>query len=1189
MKLSEIVSLNANFKNAINLYLNLNKEDKIESYIPTTSSVAILDMFLEAVFTNNGKANILIGPYGKGKSHLILVLLALLSKENDASTLSSLIDKIAEVDKNVAQKCKRYLKSTNKLLPVIVSNSQDDLRQTFMIALNNALIRAELSDIMPSTFFSEAINVVENWKKNYKDTFESFKSLLKDNGKTIKDFITDMENCDADTLALFKALYPSLTSGSEFNPLAGGDVLVMYKSVAENLKEYGYSGIYIVFDEFSKYIEAQSKNAVGQNMKIVQELCELADDSKDPQIHITLVTHKAIKEYGNFLPETIINAFSGIEGRIQDIEFITSSKNNYELIKNAMQVNDKKLQSVPNKSEFFGKKVIENYYSIPVFNASFNQEDFERIVVRGCYPLNPCAAYLLLNVSEKVAQNERTLFTFISKDETNSLAHYVKNHTEDKKWIVNADLIYDYFKGIFKKEVNEEYVHNEWLNAEYSLKKAETDDERSVLKALAIINIVNKYDDMPANEDIIRLATHLEDSSEILRDLEQKKILYKNSATNFYKFKTRAGSTLKKEIQKRRELKNGSINVPESMAKVSEIRYLMPRKYNYQFSMTRYYDYRFMLVDEFLSLGNLDAVFDKKIHQDGIVFALFSTDGVDYSEQISKYVEKLKSKNVVIVYTRKAFLQEKELLDYEIILDIKNNISFMADNEVLRKELLIMEEDLENSIRKYINEYLCSQTVDFVLYHDGKEWLFKEKFSPEKAVDISCRAIYKKTLKINNELINKRFITTAPIKKARKTIIERVLKKDIDNQFRNGTGPESTIYRAVLVNTGIEAADNNIETKRFLDIFSNYFDSCVENKVGLKKLTDVYFAPPYGMREGVLPIVLAFAISYRNGDVVIYRGDKEAELSVDLVIDMSENPDEYSIFISEEDVKKEEYLSNLIKTFDPDCYASLNGTRITNVFTCMQRWYRSLPQVTKNICVENEITGKNDFVSRLAILRNSLQRADSNAYETVFHSIPTICGTESDYPETNKKLVELKAFLNGYYDELQKYLINKTISLFDSKGRHDLSHTMKEWYDKQSDNAKNGLSDSKMTYFLNAIKELKTFDEHEVIQKIGKVVTGIYVDSWDDSTIEMYFDELQLLKSEIEGIKDDVNSEKQQFSFVDSQGKTQHKYYVNASDPSAEILQNILEDALEDFSGMTLNDRVAVLVKTLEKVINKDV
>ena len=75
-KLSEIVGFNNEFKNAINLYLNLNKKDKIKSYIPTKSSVDILKRYLYAVEQNKFQSTLLIGPYGKGKSHLLLVLLA---------------------------------------------------------------------------------------------------------------------------------------------------------------------------------------------------------------------------------------------------------------------------------------------------------------------------------------------------------------------------------------------------------------------------------------------------------------------------------------------------------------------------------------------------------------------------------------------------------------------------------------------------------------------------------------------------------------------------------------------------------------------------------------------------------------------------------------------------------------------------------------------------------------------------------------------------------------------------------------------------------------------------------------------------------------------------------------------------------------------------------------------------------
>ena len=94
-KLSDIVKPNANFKNAINLYLDINKRDKVESYIPTKSSLNILNRYLKAVYDKKSQSTILIGSYGKGKSHLILVLLAILSmqrnEENDKSDYFKII------------------------------------------------------------------------------------------------------------------------------------------------------------------------------------------------------------------------------------------------------------------------------------------------------------------------------------------------------------------------------------------------------------------------------------------------------------------------------------------------------------------------------------------------------------------------------------------------------------------------------------------------------------------------------------------------------------------------------------------------------------------------------------------------------------------------------------------------------------------------------------------------------------------------------------------------------------------------------------------------------------------------------------------------------------------------------------------------------------------------------------------
>ena len=71
----------------------------------------------------------------------------------------------------------------------------------------------------------------------------------------------------------------------------------------------------------------------GENIKLY---AALADDEKGEILISSSLLHKSIKEYGKYLSVETINAFTGIEGRIIERLFITSSKNNYELVKNAI-------------------------------------------------------------------------------------------------------------------------------------------------------------------------------------------------------------------------------------------------------------------------------------------------------------------------------------------------------------------------------------------------------------------------------------------------------------------------------------------------------------------------------------------------------------------------------------------------------------------------------------------------------------------------------------------------------------------------------------------------------------------------------------------------------------------------------------------------------------------------------------
>lgn len=1187
MALKDYVKFNTDFRDSVNLYLDLNKIEKINSYIPTKSSVDILEQYVDSVIDNRQQSTLLIGPYGKGKSHLLLLMLAALSmpksKEND-SAMKNLAKRIGKVNSQAGEKFGKVCKG-KRYLPVLIMSTQGDLNQAFLVGLNEALKRNKLTELTPETYYTYAVSMISRWQNEYPETYVKYQELLKERKKSASDVLSALKNCDAETLDVFKDIYPELTSGSVFNPLVASEVLPMYKNIADKLvEEYDYAGIYIVFDEFSKYIEGQNKKSTGNNMKLLQDMCELANASKSSKVFLTMVAHKGIKEYGKYLSAETINSFTGIEGRIKEILFVTSSKNNYELIQNAIYKNEDCF-SEPNISVYVDENAVTENYKLAAFS-EFTREDFKKVVVEGCYPLNPTSAYLLLNVSEKVAQNERTLFTFISKEEQYSMAKTVKTMSALKKWIISADLIYDYFKCLFKKDVTNEYIHNEWLNAEYALGEVSDHNQIKMLKTIAVINIVNKMDEMPADFLTLQLAANVPDPDATLQELCVKGLIYKKGSNNCYVFKTRATSELKSEIKRRVIIHGERANTNQVFADVSDIQYILPKHYNLEYAMTRYFVYEFMSVEEFLDIENLAVLLEREGVCDGKVLALYSREDKEYSAQIEKKLKSSKCLQLMVIYSPKQLTLETQIQEYEIIQELKRDKLFFAqeENKVLLKELPIIEEDLQKEIRGYLDSCFDDSVEKLVFYFDKQKLKVENGIRLSDIADVICKNVYSATMPINNELINKENISTAPIKKARKTIIEKLLNGDSFEEYLLGTSAEATIYRALFEGTGIRQKNYAKNVAGVLKVFERFIENSCDKKQSLALLVDELTSAPIGMRRGVIPIYLAYSLSLRREDIVIYFDKKEIQINADIILNMCERPQEYSIFISLEDVIKERYIDELCDLYRVQKTESLTDSRLQNILIAMQRWFRALPQVTKNIKHQEEYM-RNDELSRaFPKIRGILQNIEANPYEVIFVELPHAFAIEDDLARVAELLSELKLKLAGFYNWITQKAVSRTIEVFDKSGKRDLNHTLNEWYEKQSTIAKQGLHSNEITGLMNIIADNKSFDDGELVKKVVHAVTDMYLDSWNDTTIEEYIDTLQQVKEQIEKMDDSCSSVGNlELSFVGKSGETITRYYEHVSEGTGAILKNILSDTLEDFSDLSVNDKVAILLEMIEK------
>lgn len=1186
--LKDIVEFNSSFKTAINLYLSLNKPDKVASYILTKSSVGFMEDYLNAVIENKEQATLLIGPYGKGKSHLLLVVLAILSMERNkanSEVIYQLVDRVKQVDEigtGVAKKIS-MLWEKKPFLPVLISNSTGDLNQAFLYGLNDALKREGLSDISPETYFSIALERIDDWKENYVETYKAFEKELLEYDTNISELIVGLKEFSRDALNVFRTVFPKVTAGSEFNPLAVSDVLPLYESISEKLVEdYEYSGIYIIFDEFSKFIESQDGTATGSNMELLQKICELATDSEHAQVYFTMVTHKSIKEYGKYLSNDIINSFTGIEGRLVEKYFVTSSKNNYELIKNAIVKRNDLLRNIPLYDKLLGEQAIKEYYQLPAFRSIFQRTDFENIVLTGCYPLNPVASYLLLNISEKVAQNERTLFTFISNDEKNSMARFVKEHTADQEWIIGADLIYDYFSPLFKKDVVNEFIHNIWLSAEYALNKCTTSDQRKIIKALAIVLIVNKDDEIPADEKYLSLCVDVDDGLLAIHELLVENLLYRKSSTGTFVFKTRAGSELKSEIKKLREIKGENVNYSKVLAEVTGKYYVIPRKYNTLYKMTRYFSCEFLDVEDFLNIQTAEAFLDD-CAGDGKVINLFSFSKIDQA-RVEKHLNKLKSERLVVVCPQNSLKAQKSLRDFEIIQELQQNQTFKNNNEILIKELPLLLEDLTTELENILVSLYETDKLTKVFFYNGETLVQGMVGREEEAVNICCENIYYETVIINNEMINRSIITTAQTKKARLNIIHALLSHTASEKFYAGSNQEATIYRSLFCQTGLIDGQTSSTMQSVIGEINEYINSCCDEKKSVKILIEKLTAAPYGLRLGVIPIYLAYVFSQRREDIIVYFSNKEVQLTSEICVSICEKSDDYALFVSKEDLQKEQYISELNVLFDVADNRNLTANRIKDIIICMQRWFRALPQVSRNLVNLDEYVKNEDDREVMKVLKRSLQKVEFNPFEILFVTFPKTFGTDS-LENVYGIIDNCKTYYDDYFDWLQVRVSETIYAVWGGKRKIDLFHTLKEWYDNQSVRSKQGLHNGRTTKLMTCVERLNVYNDSEVSMKIVKAVTDVYMENWNTGSLENFEMVLAEVKKEVESIKDETKHGELSLVFTGRNGNQISKLYNYVDESTGSVLRNIIEDTLEEYDDLSVNDRVSILLEMIEKII----
>lgn len=1184
MQVKELVKIDNRFQKSVNLQLDIGDMKKVESYIPTRSSLVILKRYLENLQVNNGEnATILIGPYGKGKSHLLLVLLALL--EGKQKKLERVVERIEAVEKQTGQLIKELWKKKKPYLPVLVSAGRRDLNQTFIFALQEALKRRNLTELVPQSNYSEAAKIIEKWQREYPAVYEELERLLRGEKQTVEDLKRQLENMEEQSLKTFEACYPKLTAGSVFAPLVQMDSLRVYQEISRQLEErYGYAGMVIVFDEFSKYMEGHEKENFSRDMKTLQDMCELANHAENQGISLILVAHKSIHEYEKGIDKSVKNAFRGVEGRLKEIPFVVTAQNSYELIADSIQKREPVFTEEFEilRKEKVVQEMIDISYELPCFSYLFSKkEEYESVVVRGCFPLTPLCAYALLHISEKIAQNERSIFTFLTSKEQGSLSRAMG---KEQQIFVGIDAIYDYFKPLFKESNDQPQIHNEWLKADYALHKVTGMEEKQVIKAISVIQMLRREEELPVTDEAIQAALGMEKVlyQKTMQQLCKQQIVIYRSSRGVYAFKNNVGIDIEKEIKKEIKKQSEYFPICEFLKTVSELEYVLPKQYNQKQCMTRYFRYEYMLQETFLQMQTTDYLFEEQF-SDGKILALICMKEVREKEIIEKCRQF--DNRIVVVIPDREFSQLPNLRRLAAIESLKNQPDFIEENVVLQQELELYAEDVAFEINAVLEEdfvpgngrcQVLSEKEIIERFHSNV--MFNRRLS-----DI-CDNYYEFSPKVNHELLNIQHVAGQYLR-ARNKVVAAILEENAE-QFEVGTAPECMVYRAAFIRTGVIGKQFKLDKgcNRVLKEIENFFSKCSGERHKFTELYQLLQGKDYGVRKGILPLFIAQQLTMMEGTPVIYVKNKELEINEETLNRVNEFPEEYELYAEIEGAKKDQYLKELEKIWHiKDTVHFRKSARWSGILAEMQKWYRSLPQytmTTKNFKMEE--------LQRIIPLRNLLKRVEVNPREALFEKIPEIMG-KSELVEVAKALGLVKKELDNALPGLQKQVADSIRKMYGVQEETSLKASLVDWYQQWGIKAKDSILNTSAMNFMGYVEQLSTNDEMEIVSHISKKVLDIYIEDWKDETIGEFERELEKIKDKVEKVGQGSKEEGAKVIILkDGTGKQIKKSFGTEveEDSTSNYLKNMIDEALEEFgSTLETNQKVAVLVNALEKLL----
>ena len=650
--------------------------------------------------------------------------------------------------------------------------------------------------------------------------------------------------------------------------------LVAALADAAACKPKTHGGLVLFIDEMGKFLEAAAQD--GSDIYILQQLAEAASRSNG-RFLIVGVLHQAFEEYAHRLLYDMRDEWAKIQGRFIDLVVDTAGEEQIDLISRAIE------------SDHVTKKAGALASSVAAFaRRDRPRENASRLasMLEACWPLHPVVASLLGPISRRrFGQNQRSIFGFLNSSELHGFQDYL-NHTEDDR-LYGPDRLWDYLRANLEPSILASPNGHRWALAAEALERCESlgGDALHVrlLKTIAVIDLFKERSGLVPNAQLLRSCFPDASPRAIERALSD---LDGWSLTIFKKFLDAraifAGSDFDIEQAVRTALDEIDEIDFEHLKSLAGLQPILAKRHYHETGAMRWFDVSIVPASGIVEYA---ARFAPKNGAIGQFLLAIPTEG-EKAEGAEKLCQKAarhsgKEKGDIVVGISKQSWAVVPLARELIALEnVSNDHPELAGDSVARREvsarLAALQALLETELHKAFNNALWFRK------HYEKKRLHQADLNGI-ASEIADRR-FPECPRLHNELLNRQQPSGSAIMAQNKLLHRMVVNKGVARLGIDGFPAEGGLFASILEKTGLyirqgktfqfvspTEGDDPCHLAPMWQAAFEHVGKNADRTVTVSELFDVWREPPFGIKDGLMPLlVVAFIQSQRN-KLAVYR------------------------------------------------------------------------------------------------------------------------------------------------------------------------------------------------------------------------------------------------------------------------------------------------------------------------------